>query len=99
MTKYEQKIKTRVKKKIIKQVTMVDSKAEKLITSGVDGLISGADTLTKGEFELKTIQSGTFKKLAPKESMDSSTVSKKLKFSETKKTEKKLRSKRKTQKD
>ena len=84
MSQFEDKVKTRVKKKIIKQVTMVEHKVGGLISSGVDAL-------TNGDFELKTIQSGTFKKLASGEGRDSSTATKKLEFTETKKTQKKVR--------
>jgi hypothetical protein len=82
MQQFEEKVKTRVKKKIIKQVTMVESRVEGLISSGVDAL-------TNGDFELKTIQSGTFKKLAWGEGQDSTTATKKLEFMEKRKTKRK----------
>jgi hypothetical protein len=84
MLQFEDQVKTRVKKKIIKQVTMVENKVGRLISSGVDAL-------TNGDFELKTIQGGTSKKLVSGEGQDSSTATKKLEFTETKKTQKKVR--------
>lgn len=82
MQQFEEKVKTRVKEKIIKQVTMAESRVEGLISSGVDAL-------TNGDFELKTIQSGTFNKLAWGEGQDSTTATKKLEFTEKRKPKRK----------